>query len=318
MEYMAPRLIDKSITVSDREFKVQYYTPPSLISGVVDESYLEYSSTTTYTDGTFVKIDALKKVFRCSANNTVGKHPLLYHDEWVDYGSLNSYKMLSADEFITAQTTGTDVVLEFDFSRCDTLAFVASDFASVRIELIEHTSVLGVPTDVVKLDKTYIGRDYGCLSYAEYYFMDYKVLSRLVITDFEYMPSATLRLSFDGETKIGGIVHGYKSDIGATLYGTSLKFDDVSKVLNSEVTGARSVIRYGSVRVIDCKVIIDTADFNVVANKVEGIIGRNILWIPTPRDSFSELISIGYIESFSLPIDNPEVIQTQTTIIGVI
>lgn len=312
MEYVAPKLITKSMVVSDRTFSVDYYAPPSSMTGVVDESYPEYSAATTYNDGTFVKLDALKKVYRCAANNTTGKHPLLYPDEWVDYGSLNSYKMLSCDEHITAQTVGTDVMLEIDFSRSDSFAFVASDFSTVRIELIDNT------TSEVKLDKTYVGRDYGCLSYSEYYFTDYKVLSRLVVTGFEYMPDATLRLSFDGETKIGGIVYGIKSSLGATLYGTSLKLEDTSKVITSEVTGTRSVVRYGNVRVIECNVALDVADFNIIANKAEAIIGRNILWIPSDLDKFSELISIGYIERFDMPIENPTTLITKTTIIGVL
>ena len=30
-------------------------------------------------------------------------------------------------------------------------------------------------------------------------------------------------------------------------------------------------------------------------NKIDAIIGRNVLWLPTTADEFSELISIGYI-----------------------
>ncbi len=312
MDYVNPKTETVTVTIEDTLHTATFYKPPISVSGVLDESYAEYSNSTTYSDGSFVKIGALKKIFRCSANGTVGKHPLNYPDVWVAYGYLNSYRMLSTDEFISDVTEGTNVVIDIDFSRCNTMAFVGASFTSVRVQVFNTFS------GTIEFDKEYIGRDYGSTSYADFYFRDFKALSRLVVSGFKYLPSATLRLTFSGDVKIAGLVYGNKLSLGATLMGTSLKFDDTSKVITSSINGARSVVRYGSVRVVECSVAIEVDNFNVIANEIDRIIGRNILWIPTTLDKFFELISIGYIESFDLPIENISIMKTKIIIIGVI
>lgn len=105
--------------------------------------------------------------------------------------------------------------------------------------------------------------------------------------------------------------------MGLTLYGTELSFEDKSKIQNDEFTNTRKVIRYGHVRVLKAKVVFDVPDFNVVAQKVGEIVGKNVLFIPDETDRFSEMTNIAYIEDFSMPIDNPVKFETTTTIVGV-
>jgi len=316
MDYMGPIIVRKSLTVDDVTTNVDYYNPPTSITGMVDEDYAEYSAATTYGVGTFVKLDALKKTFRCTTAGTVGKHPLSYPAEWIDYGPLNTWKMLATDEFLGGKSIGTDAVITMNFSRCDTFAFVAADFTSVRIEVINDSD--NSEGDTIVFDETYIGRDYGALTYAEFYYTEYKTLSRVIVSDLAYIPSSRLRLTFTGAVAIGGMVVGVKRNLGVTLIGSRLKFDDTSKISTSQVTGARTVTRYGSVRIIDCNVIIDVDLFNETANQIEEIIGRNVLWIPTTDDKFAEMVAIGYIETMDLPLEGSNKIKTKSTIIGVL
>lgn len=311
MRYVEPTIETRSVTIEDAVHTVSYYEAPTLLTGVVDEAYDEYDAATVYSVGTYVKIEALKKKFRCTADGTTAKHPLAYPSAWTDYGPLNSFCMLSTDEFIDNRTQGSDMVIEIDFSRKDTVSFLDADFLSVQIELIDNS------TGEVLSVSSYKGRDFGAGTYAEYYFTEYKTLSRLVIDGLEWLPHSTLRLSFSGAVSIGKLVSGNSDDLGVTMYGSSLDFEDTSKVILSEITGTRSVLRYGSMRVIEVSLRIDAADYNVLANKVEGLIGRNILFIPTTLDRFAEMITLGYFETFSLPLDNPAKIKTSATIIGV-
>ena len=326
MNYVAPKSDDKSLTVNGVEYTTKYYEAPITMTGVddtiTDDSgavAVEYDNTATYNVGDYVLLDALKKYYRCAADATSGSHPLEYPDLWVDFGPINSYRMLASDEFINNKTTSTvptatevSAVIVVDSGRKDTFAFVDADFISVNIKVVNNDG------GEVVFDIDYDGRDYGALTYSEFYYTDYKTLSRLVVDGIEWLPDATLTLTFKGSVSIGGLVSGNSSPLGVALYGTSLKFEDSSKVSVSPITGTRSVLRYGNVRVVDVKVVMDTDEFNIVANKIDAIIGHNILWIPDSLDKFAELISIGYIEDITLPIDNPQKMETQATIIGVL
>jgi len=164
------------------------------------------------------------------------------------------------------------------------------------------------------------GRDIGCTSFAEYFYDEIKEKSRVIITDLEWLPNSTLKLTFSGgasSVKIGSLVIGLLQPLGITLMGTELRFEDRSKILNDEFTDTRKVIRYGHVRVLRGNIMFDVPDFNVVAQKISEIIGKNVLFVPDETDKFSEMTNIAYIEEFNMPVENPVVFQTDMTLIGV-
>lgn len=102
-----------------------------------------------------------------------------------------------------------------------------------------------------------------------------------------------------------------------SLFGTSLKWESKSLIDTDQYTGYRTVLRYGKIRVLSAKVIFDTNNFNSISQRLDEILDKNILFVPTSLDRFSELIQIGYMETFTMPLDNSTKIQTTTNIIGV-
>ncbi|BAF69591.1 DUF2460 domain-containing protein [Nitratiruptor sp. SB155-2] len=385
MRYVQPRTTTLSVTDNGYTYTKTVYEAPTTISGVTDETYPNYDPGATYNLGEYVIVPELKTIYRCTDSNVTGVFPPSDQSKWIDWGFVNSYKMLSTDEQIGAQTVGTNIVLEMPFSRCDTVGLVNIHFAQLLLELIDNdknpitgesvgtgdgaaTTFQLANTNIVKDSETiYVdsvaqtrdtdytidnasgqitfttapadgaaitadyqfadevrvvsGRDIGCISFSEYFYDEIKEKSRVIATDIKWLPNATLRLTFDGGTegvvKIGSIVIGSARELGLTLYGTELSFEDKSKIQNDEFTNTRKVIRYGHVRVLKAKVVFDVPDFNVVAQKVGEIVGKNVLFIPDETDRFSEMTNIAYIEDFSMPIDNPVKFETTTTIVGV-
>jgi hypothetical protein len=95
-----------------------------------------------------------------------------------------------------------------------------------------------------------------------------------------------------------------------------LNWESSSKFKVDEFSGYRTVLRYGKVRSLDVNVQIDTTNFNSTALRIDDILDRNMLWLPTKLDIFTEAITIGYLESFSLPLDGSKM-QITSTIVGV-
>jgi len=359
MNYVKPLTSNLSTTYNDITYTVDYYKSAITITGVIDEAYPEWDESTTYSDGDYVKIDALKKIYRSTDNGNIGKYPPAGLD-WIDYGSLNSFNMFASDENIGAQTVGTDVLLEFDFSSIDSMALIDVDFAEVELMILDTSSYTyksdydssetyntneavycngnvyiskednntdntpdetptkwEVNTEDVYFNETVIGTDFGCLTFAEYFYDEIYIKKRAIFTGMEWLSSGVMRIKFNGDVKIGTIVFGREQTLGCSLVGSSLRYEDRSKITENKFTGYRTVLRYGSIRVLDCSIIFDTDDFNLQSQKIDDIISKNILWIPTSLDKFSESISIGYIENFPIPMDDAEKTKTTTTIIGV-
>lgn len=312
MNLVKPLVENKEVTYDDITYKAEFYKTAVNISGVIDEPHpnWEENPATPYATGDYVIIPELKKIYR-SAMNDNDTYPLASPDKWVDYGIVNSYKMFAADQFLGSQTSGSDMVLEFDFSQCDTIAAVNIEFISANIELINDD------TSEIVFSQTIHGSDIGCLTYGEYFYTKAKIRKRIVMTDLEWLPNSTLRITFAGDATIGTVVYGNQEEMGVTLVGSRLRFEDRSKIQVDEISGYRNVIRYGSVRILDCSVMFDTDEFNTLSQNAEDILSKNILFIPTDKDKFSESITIGYIENFEVPMENATKTETNTTIIGV-
>lgn len=309
MNYVEPREGTLTQLYNGVEYKATYYKPALSITGVTDESYPLWDGSATFNDGDYCILNELKTIYR-SAIASNSSYPPVNPTSWINYGPVNSFAMFASDENIGSSTSGTDMVIEFDFSKSDTFAMIDCDFKSVLVEQLDESST-------VISSETISGADYSASSYGEYYYSDKDSKTRIIKTDLEWMPATILRLTFSGDVTIGTFAYGLKKEMGITLYGTKMEIDDSSKFKVNEFTGFRTVIRKGIVRTLDVKLIFKNNEFNHISQVANKIMGKNIIWIPTKLDKFSELITIGYIERFPIPIDNPTMIETNSTIVGV-
>jgi len=308
MRYALPATKTLSMVYEDVVYAVNYYLPAKLIEGVVDENYRLYTqlTTTPASAGEYIIVPELKRIYRSSADVNA-TFPPANPTTWVDYGPVNSYRMFANDEFLGSKTVGTDIVLEFDFNRLNTFAAIYMEFQSVVVEQIDSTGV--IYTEKIRGYR-------GCLSFSEYFYGGRKPRRRFVRTGLKWRPTSTLRFTFSGPVEIGTIAQGRAKDLGATVYGGSIEYESESKFKIDEISGYRTVLRYGSVRVLDATILFNTADFNDLSTTAEEIMDRNILWIPTCKDRFSDAITIGYIERFKIPMEKTKVSETQTRIVG--
>jgi len=387
VKFAEPLTQELSVTRDNQTYTKTIYKAPIILNGVTDEDYPIYSDDDTYNIGDYVIVDELKTIYRCTKDNTQGLFPPANPDVWVDYGFINSYKMLSTDEQIGSQTEGQDIFMEMEFNRLDTLGLVNVFFIDLLLEQIDlddyivededvgtgdgETKTFNLANDKVVSgsEKIYVdgdertkdddytidyingvitfneapadgasiiadyqkaviirkisGRDIGCVDFAGYFYDEIREKTRVIITDLKWLPNSKLKLTFSGDVenhtvKIGTIVIGRLEELGVTIMGTSLKFEDRSKILNDEFTNTRKVIRYGHIRVLEGKVVFNSYDFNIVAQKINRVIGRNILFVPTTNDKFGEMTNIAYIENFDMPVDNNVLVESKTTLIGVV
>lgn len=311
MKFVKPATEVRTLAVDDVTYAIEYMNLPITMQNVIDESYQEWASGTTYNTGDFVKIGALGRVYRCAADGTVGIHPLTDETVWVDYGVLNSLKAFAYDEFVNAATTGTDMVFEIDFSICDTVAVISNEFQTCTIEVIDD---LGTVVSSASVD----GWDIGALSFADYYYTQKRQNRRFIHQIDELIPGATVRLTFAGYADIIAVVVGQARDMGCTLMGVATAYKSTSKVRVSEYTNYRSIIRYGNVREITAQTLFHASEYAVMVHIAEDIIDRNIIFIPTDQDRFLEMVTFGYIDGMTIPIDTLSKNKTSTKIISIL
>lgn len=159
--------------------------------------------------------------------------------------------------------------------------------------------------------------DIGCSTYGEYFYAPAKKITRKTITNLEWLPSSVLRADFTDSWSVGTICYNTLEDLGCTLEESQVRYQSNSKIATNEITGFRSVLRLGKVRLIDCNVIIDSELFGNTLQKADSLIDKNIIWIPSTQDKFTEADSIGYIEEMDIPMNRDTKFKSKLRIVGV-
>ncbi|MFA9238296.1 MAG: hypothetical protein ACEQSQ_00220 [Candidatus Paceibacteria bacterium] len=301
-----------TVTYAGVTYSKEFYIPATTVTGITNEAYANWNANTTYASGTYVIIPELKSIYKSSADSNTGIFPPSNTDKWTFWGYVNNMNMFACDENIGSQTKGIDVIVTMPFNQSNILALVDTDFSTVNIRQID----LNTNEEIVNIDIN--SRDISCSSFAEYCYKKTILQRKVIIDNLEWRPNSKVVLTFSGACAIGTICQGLLQELGVTLYGTSLSWESKSKIKTDEFTSYRTVLRYGKVRVLSVQVLFEVDEFNKTALLIDTILDRNILFIPTELDIFSELISIGYIENFKLPLENPNKILTTTQIVGVV
>lgn len=362
MQFVNPKTETLIATYNDITYTSVYYKPAFTITGVAADIHPNWAVGTTYNVGDYVIIPDLKRVYRSTAASNLGFYPpaevaTAEIPKWVDYGNINSYAMFATDENIGGVTTFTDGVLEFDFSKSDTIAGVDLNFTTARVYLMDTEGlvyksdwVVGTTyalNDAVFYNGLYYvsnvgsnignqpdissqwtlkafsyyesidGRDIDCLDFYEYFYTEFAIKTRVILTNLEWFASSVLRIEMDGTSTVGTVALGNIQNMGATLIGTRLRTDSTSRFTTNEFTGYRNIVRYGKTRQLDVSVVYDTKDFDIISQTVDEIIDRNVIWIPTSDDNFSELVTLGYIQQFEITLDGFDKSVSPATIIGV-
>ena len=312
MRYAKPLTEVLTVEHGGVTYTKECYKAPNTIKGVDDTTFSKYNENETYNIGEYIVIDELKRVYRCTKDDTVGLYPPANVGIWLDCGFINSYKMFAIDEQIGEETTGKDVYFEMDFNRVNTLAFIDVEFSNLEVKQVDNDS------GEVLYSKKVSGRDVGATSLAEYFYEEFAYTTRVILDNLAWHPNSTLKLTFEGDVSIGSFVMGNVKELGLTLYGTSLRFEDKSLIEDNNTNNTRSVVRYGHIRVLTATVSFTTENFNKTAQNIAEIIGKNTLFIPTALDRYNEMNNIAYIENFDMPVDNTVSINTQITMIGVV
>ena len=219
--------------------------------------------------------------------------------------------MLADDEGIGAFTTGTNVSFTMDFSRKDTFALISIEFTTLTV-----TQYDGDTDEIVKT-MTIQGLDIGTFDFADYFYREASAVTRVISSEMEWLPNSYITFTFKGDVSIGTLCIGLSESLGITLVGTSLDFEDKSKIKIDANFGTREVVRFGHIRVLKANILFDKEEYSLTAQKISRIIGKTVLFIPTVNDTYLEMSNLAYMEKFSLPADGFTKTATTTTLIGV-
>ncbi len=228
---------------------------------------------------------------------------------WFDEGATNPYKCI--DKYINTQTINEDdLVMEFSFTNADTIAFFNVYAKAVKIEIYDVDDNL-----VGTIEKDLLT---NVNSWEDYFYRKEEYIERFFIRGvFMLVGKLKITLYKADDVKVGILQIGSASDLGLTLEDVKSDIDDYSKKDIDE--NGNVYLKQGNyVDRLDCKVICATSKFNTIRNRLIKTRGKAFTWIASEDDKFRELNLYGYYESFSISVDNPEMLTCSLNLRGLV
>lgn len=291
---------------------VNYYNEV-LSTDAPQDTYENWNSTISYTQDAYVKVDSLKRIYRCASSSSLNQYPPENPTIWVDYGADNSYKMF--DDIIGSQTEfNTQMQLSISANSINSLALLNLD-SIVSIHIVQVDNYL---SDIVYDEMIYLA-DYGVDTLYEYWYKPLSFRRDLFIGDLSFSTDSTLNIAINGgsTSKVGAVLTGISDTIGITLYGSKIKLKDYSKYVADDY-GNMTFSKRGFARIINAQAVIDTSRVDEIIKKVASIRGGLTLFIgDETSDGFSSMTTLGYIENLELSIDDPSKTAYPISIVGV-
>ena len=313
MTYVIPIKTKLSAIYNQSTYEVDVYN--SIIStDATDAVTTEWDNVSSFTQGQFVQVSGLKRIYRCASASSIDQYPPSNPTVFTDYGATNSYKMF--DDVINSQTKFTTACnVSLTANSMNTLSLLnMSNVNSVRVVQTDNA------TSTVVFDKTYDLTDYGVSSLYDYWYQPIRYKQDLVIKDLYFIPDAKIDITFSSTTDglVGAVVSGLAGDLGMTLYGSSVKLNDYSKYVVDEY-GNTTFSKRGYARTVVGNVVIDNNLINDTVNKLAELRGSITLFIGDESENgYSVLTTLGYIKDINMSIQNPTKTKYPITIIGVI
>lgn len=306
----------ESLSYGDKTFD---YFCKNTTSTADTDTAVEYDASTSYTWGEYVKIASLKRKFRCANKQGVtGKHPVTYLDiDWVDAGAINEFAMFDNTISSTATST-TDFNVSMDFDGMNTITI--QNTKNITAIQIVQTSTDGLTT---YYDSGSISmRDVGRVSYHDYYTRP--IIDNIKLTKLDgivWKGASKLTIYFtiaqSSTASVGMIGVGYAYDLGCTLYGTSVGYDDYS-VYKTDEFGFTTFDKRVAIDTIDGKVVIENNKIDYAIETLKRVRGKLSHYIGDERETgkLQSLDIIAYAKKLSIPINNPVLNEFPIKLIG--
>lgn len=291
----------------------------NLVTTANSDTSTEWSSGTRYEYGEYVKIDSLKRKFRCAnVSGSTNKHPVSFLGiDWVDFGAINEYSMF--DDTLSSQTIATsDFSVTIDFNSCNTLTIQnIENIISIRFYQMSSDELTTYydSGDIYMRDTARINKyDYRTrpivelVKYTDLYNLSWYAVSRLKV-EFTIASGANAKIGFMGVS--------YTYDLGCTLYGSSAGYEDYSQYVEDDF-GFTSFSRRPTINKINGQVLIDNKNIDYALETLKRLRGRLSHYIGDERDTnrLQSLDIIGYVKKLTIPIDNPTKNKYPIEIIG--
>lgn len=282
-------------------------------SNIVENDHADWAVGTTYASGD--KVIYEHKRYESLAGSNVGNQPDTTPLKWLALGATNRFRAF--DKLLSDQAERSEdinYVIDHGGVGINSIALFNLDASSARIVVTDDTD--GVVYDVTfpLIDNTDI------TNWADYFFGQVGATSKeLVATNLPPYGTAetSVTITKDGSiAKVGQVVLGRVSEMGITVFGTTVSIEDFSRK-ERDAFGNAVIVQRAFAQLVDYDVKVTTSDTRRVQNTLSGFRTTPIVWLGTPDTSYGTVI-YGYYRRFDITLSSPTLSDASIEVEGLI
>jgi len=268
-------------------------------SNVASDDAPEYASGTSYSQGDQVIVLGTTQRLYEALQSTTGDFPPNSPAFWVDLGAINRWKMFDGGS--NTQTVNPDTI-EVTLEP----GTITNSFTLLNIQAAEAQVTVTDPIEGEVFNKTYSLVDKGTIiSWYAYFFEP--ILFSETLTDLSLPsygdPTINITLTNSGDiARCGLAVIGRETDLGTTVFGTSVGLRDFSRKEVDDF-GNFSVVERRFFRLVDYDVRVETSRVEFVQSILNS--RRALPTVYIGDEDSPETVVYGYYRDFDIVISNP-------------
>jgi len=274
-------------------------------SNVPENDHAEWDIGTTYASGDKVISISTHSIYESLVDGNIGNDP--DNDDgtnWLRLGATNRWKAF--DQKIADQVTRQNGI-EYAFNNYN------SNVTSVALFNLEGISARVTVTDPVTPFTTYYDNtislvdNRNIVDWFSYFFEEQVQKETAQFIDIPPYRNATVTVEVVAaagvDAKLGQIVFGYLSDIGATTYGTSISIEDFSRK-EVDAFGNFVVVQRAFSQLADFDVQFETGNARRIQRTLADLRATPVVYIGSPDTSYGTTI-YGFYRRFDLTLESP-------------
>ncbi len=273
-------------------------------TNIAENDYAEWNSGTTYAIGDKVISVTTHRIYESVTASNLNNDPTTDGGtNWLNLGATNRWKAF--DQYISDPVTNTTSI---EYTLTPPNGSIPSAVALFNLKGISANVVITDSVDGQVYNETISLTDNrNIIDWYSYFFAEQVQREEALFVDIPPYIGAVVDVTVTEETgqtaELGQLVFGFLTDLGATVYGTSIGIEDYS-IKDRDSFGNAIIVERNFSQTVDFDVRLETQTARKVQKTLAALRATPVVYLGSTDVSYGTLV-YGFYRRFDITLETP-------------
>lgn len=273
-------------------------------TNIAENDYAEWNSGTTYAIGDKVISVTTHRIYESVTASNLNNDPTTDGGtNWLNLGATNRWKAF--DQYISDPVTNTTSI---EYTLTPPNGSIPSAVALFNLKGISANVVITDSVDGQVYNETISLTDNrNIIDWYSYFFAEQVQKEEALFVDIPPYIGAVVDVTVTEETgqtaELGQLVFGFLTDLGATVYGTSIGIEDYS-IKDRDSFGNAIIVERNFSQTVDFDVRLETQTARKVQKTLAALRATPVVYLGSTDVSYGTLV-YGFYRRFDITLETP-------------